>query len=99
MYARGDFSFITSANDRKMLEDGFQAVETTRTWEDLKADPGDGGFMFSNAPINGRITGAMALNDTHSGMSYAWTLRNMQYIARNGWDAYVECINATASQN
>ena len=91
MYARGDFSFISSVDERKMLADGFQAVETTGTWEDLKADPGEGGFMFSHAAksINARITAAMALGDTHSGGSYAWTVRNMQYIAQNGWDAYV----------
>ena len=91
MYARGDFSFISSVDERKMLADGFQAVETTGAWEDLKADPGEGGFMFSPAAaaINRRITGAMALQNTHSGTSYAWTLRNMQYIAQNGWDAYV----------
>ena len=102
MYARGDFSFISRANERSMLEDGFQAVETTETWEELKADPGEGGFMYSPAAasINRRISGAMALKDTHSGLSYGWTLRNMQYIAQNGWDAYVTLnIPDTAVQN
>jgi hypothetical protein len=101
MYARGDFSFITGANERAMLEDGFKAVETIEAWNDLKADPGEGGFMYSPAAasINRRITGAMALQDTHSGLSYGWTLRNMQYIAQNGWDAYVAMHLTTAVQN
>ena len=101
MYIRGDFSFITRANEREMLEDGFQAVEKVEAWEDLKTDPGEGGFMYSPAAasINRRITGAMALQDSHSGLSYGWTLRNMQYIAQNGWDAYVAIHLTTAVQN
>ncbi len=46
------------------------------------------GFMFSDAPELREIDLHMKYGG-HSGSSYAWTMRNMEYIAKNGWNAYV----------
>ena len=34
----------------------------------------------------------MTLLENHSGVSYGIMMRHMQYIARNGWDKYVQLI-------
>ncbi len=49
-------------------------------------------FMFGEIPpqlkqINTKI---LELYSGHSGSSYGWTMRQMQFIAKNGWDAYVK---------
>ena len=56
----------------------------------MAKDPGVGGYMFSKeaeiylAPVNQHIKYA-----GHSGASYGWTMRQMQYIATHSWEDYV----------
>jgi hypothetical protein len=47
------------------------------------------GFMFNDAPELREIDLYMKY-DGHSGSSYGWTMRNMEHIAKNGWDSYVK---------
>ena len=57
----------------------------------MAKDPGVGGYMFSKeaeiylAPVNQHIKYA-----GHSGASYGWTMRQMQYIATHSWEDYVD---------
>lgn len=98
-YVAGDFSFMTDKSDQAALEDIFQAVVATHTWESLHEDPGDGGFMFGAPGLARTILAALKDPDVHSGLSYAWCMREMQVIARLGWDAYVkDVLTARASQ-
>ena len=87
MYTPGDFSFADEF-EREMLEDAYHAVDSTNSWEAMKGDPGPDGFMFSINAYMKPINAALKYND-HSGGSYAFTMRQMQSIARNGWDVYV----------
>ena len=83
-YLPGDFTFINDDVEKDMLEDMYKTITETNTWEYVKANPGDGGFMLSGPhPFD------CAINVDHSGASYAMTARDMQYIARHGWDKYV----------
>jgi hypothetical protein len=50
--------------------------------------PGEGGFMFSQHPMIGAISSYMKY-EGHSGASYAMTMRQMEFIAKNGWDSYL----------
>jgi hypothetical protein len=86
-YTPGDFSFVNEF-ERKMLEDAYRAVSVTESWDAMKADPGHGGFMFSNNEHMKPINAALKYH-YHSGASYAFTMRHMQLIAKNGWDVYV----------
>jgi hypothetical protein len=95
-YFAGDFSFMKNEPDRAALEDMFQAVSATRSWEALREDPGDGGFMFGAPELARTISGALKDPNVHSGSSYAWCMREMQFIARNGWNTYIK--NACVSQ-
>lgn len=84
-YAEGDFSFVKSAIDRTMLEDMWAAINAAEGWEEMKADPGEGGFMFGRAPIIERVTAHLKDRVGHSGASFGCTMRVMQQLARMGW--------------
>lgn len=75
--------------------DGIEAViKTTKQrescmWTYLRYNPPSEstGYMFSDNPVFGYIMNNMQVG--HSGASYAWTMRNLQFIATNGMDAYI----------
>jgi hypothetical protein len=77
------------------VHDGIEAViKTTNkrescTWTYLRDNPPSEstGYMFSDNPVFTGINGNMQVG--HSGSSYAWTMRNLQYIAIHGIDAYI----------
>ena len=88
---RGDFSFIQDSMTRTMLQEAWTAVEKVDAWNDLKSQdvPGEGGFMFSRHPVVQKISDALVDTTGHSGGSWGWTMRQMQSIAKNGWEEYV----------
>ena len=77
------------------IRDGIEAVIKTTTqresctWTYLRDNPPSEstGYMFSNNPEFTAINSNMQVG--HSGSSYAWTMRNLQFIATQGIDAYV----------
>jgi hypothetical protein len=97
MTTKGDFSFIKNSKGEEdipttsMLKNMFNAISVTETWENLKEFvPGDGGFMFCEKPEwLMRMHTALGDSDGHSGSSYGWTIRCMDYIAKHGWDNFV----------
>lgn len=82
-----DLGFSTS--DATMLADAYEAVTSADLWEYLArpSTPGPDGFMFASDIELTAIASRMMFKG-HSGASYAWTLRQMEYIAKGGWDAY-----------
>jgi hypothetical protein len=52
------------------------------------------GFAFSMEPVLDIINKKMSENqyiyESHSGCSYACTMRSMEYIAKNGYEAFRE---------
>ena len=83
-----DFSFIRDVNSREMVEDGYSAVTKAEAWDLMKEDPGLGGFMYTTNESYRVVHKHMDYRG-HSGASYGWTMRQLQFIAENGWDAYV----------
>lgn len=73
-----------------ILQDAYDAVTKADMWEylALPTTPGKDGFMFSPAIELAAINAEMVY-DGHSGASYAWTMRQMESIAKRGWTAYV----------
>ena len=69
----------------------YRAVEAEGVWDFLKAGPSGGAFMFSEEASE-RLSGVSKAveDDGHSGASFACSLREIQFIARHGWDAYVK---------
>lgn len=87
--------FITlgfSTHEAMMLADAHAAVTKAEMWDYLrKADPGEGGFLFSHDIELAAITAAMEYQG-HSGASHAWVIRQMEAIAKGGWESYANRI-------
>ena len=83
------------------VRDGIAAViKTTQqrescAWTYLRDNPPSEstGYMFSDNPMFSVINGNMQVG--HSGSSYAWTMRNLQYIATHGLDDYIAACAST----
>ena len=100
---RGDFSFINDEWNKEMLQSAFDAVESVPNgWAALLPEPVNG-FMFSPRPAGSVLRQIdSAIHERyggHSGSSYGCTMRNMQGIARLGWDDYVRFnLNRNSTQ-
>jgi hypothetical protein len=93
-----DFESVYDAFEVKMLADAYQAITACDLWLWLKTfRPEEGkGFMFSNHPNLERIEKEMAFGG-HSGASWAWTMRTMESIAKNGWEAHKNKVRAATA--
>jgi len=80
-------------DSKMMIKDGINAVTVTEMWDWLKTyEPEKSeGFMFSSHPNLNKIGNNMY--GGHSGASYAWTMRQLEYIAKNGFEAFVTLWN------
>lgn len=104
--------FPVSMDDSRLSEfdidcnvrDGIEAViKTTQqrescAWTYLRDNPPDEsrGYMFSKPdPVFQAILKNMQVG--HSGASYGFTMRHLEYIAMNGMDAYVARCNRRQS--
>lgn len=81
-----NFSCITCPS----IQDMCQAVWDLRLWKFIRDfDDDKRGFMFSNDPrLNELDNHPLVTKHNHSGASYGWCARNVQYIAKNGVDAF-----------
>jgi hypothetical protein len=92
-----DDSRVLTLNNN--MHDGIAAViKTTQqrescAWTYLRDNPPSEstGYMFSDNPMFSAILNNMQVG--HSGSSYAWTMRNLQYIATHGIDAYIAAFH------
>ena len=81
--------YPNSDNEANMLQDADNAITECNLWDWLKEfNPGNEGFSFSKHPNLNLITSKMKLYDAHSGSSFAWTLRQMEYVAKNGFNDF-----------
>lgn len=92
--AYGNFDALNLPKwDREMIQSGFEAVESVEGgWEFLRTytPPADQGFMFS-LPTGKRKEIDEAISNRyggHSGATYGCTMRVLERIAKDGWDAY-----------
>lgn len=80
----GNFDYIEDKNERNMLANAWKAISLTNNWEFMtrKIDA----FMFSEEPKIAEISNKMEeLGYTnHSGSSFGYTMRLMQYLVKNG---------------
>jgi hypothetical protein len=82
-----DFSFIRDEHTRRLVSNGYDAVNQLELWSWLKTfEPNaNEGFSWSNHPNINRIIQKMeSLPDApgHSGCSFALTMRHLEYIAK-----------------
>ena len=84
----GDFSFIQCPDTRAAYEDMYTAVTKAAAWDDIRQDPGEGGFMFGARALTAKLMENLTAPHIHSGASAAFYMRQMQFIARYGWAAW-----------
>jgi len=90
IYPPGDFSFIQDEHRRRYVKDTYDAMIIAEQLELMKEEPEAGqGYMFSSDKRYELIHKHMNFLGEHSGSSYAWTMRQVQFIAQKGWTAYV----------
>lgn len=90
----GDFKQVVKDEwEQTMLQDAYNTISALGLWDWLKdpSIPGEKGFMFLHSPEIDSICKHMAYQG-HSGSSFAWTMRTMEYIAKNGWGGYLKLL-------
>jgi hypothetical protein len=78
LFRKLQFSMLEST----MLYDAMTATTQANKWEWLRGYTGH--FMYADCPELREIDRYIQYKD-HTGSSYAWTMRNIQFIARNGF--------------
>ena len=86
----GQFEYINNKHEREMYVNAWQAITVTENWDFVKADIES--FMWSENPkidIIGSKMSELGYHG-HSGSSFGFIMRKMQYIARNGEKKFKE---------
>ena len=92
-FGNGEFEFVNNYS-REYLVSAHKIVTRLELWNwfrGFKPEPGNG-FMFTRGvPELDRLNEEMGkdpVSSGHSGSSYGITMRNMEYIAKNGYEAF-----------
>ena len=88
-----------SPEEAIMLADAYQAITKADLWDYMKkpSTPGKDGFMFSTDVELVRLDRYIKYNG-HTGASYAWTMRIMESIAKNGMEGHKKLLSAKDSR-
>jgi hypothetical protein len=86
-----EFNTIADEHSRVMLKNAHQAITSTEYWDYMRTF-NEQSFMFSNNPAVSKIMTKMTElgYDGHSGCSFAWTMRHMEFLAKNGKQAFLQ---------
>ena len=89
-HPKGNFDYIKSKHTREMIENAYMAVNQLELWHFMKKDCES--YMMSNRSEINRIGNKMIElgYNGHSGFSFGWTMRQIQYIAKHGEIKYME---------
>jgi len=92
-FGNGEFEFIQSRSEREYYQNMHKAITRTELWGWLRnyTPPANCGFMMSTTPEMRRINDEASKEYVfggHSGSSHAFTMRAMQAIAKNGYEAF-----------
>jgi hypothetical protein len=86
-----EFNIIPDEHSRFMLKNAHQAITMAEAWHFMRTF-NDQSFMFSSNPIVSDIMKKMSElgYDGHSGTSFGWTMRQMEFLAINGKEVYLQ---------
>ena len=90
-YGNGEFDFIKDELTKKFLISAHRAISMCELWNWLRIYEPPSGFMFSSTSELEEIKNTIfkdPINNNHSGASYAFIMRDMEYIAKHGYDNY-----------
>ena len=84
------FDFITNSYEKRMLETAYDAITSLELWNYMKT-PNKGFMLCLDIELELIMNEIVKLGyNGHSGFSFAWTLRQMQYIAQYSLSQYIE---------
>lgn len=83
------FHFIPHQNMRRMLEDAFELITFTESWDWLDKYPVNKGFMNIDSNRLKYFRKVLELEHNHNLVSFAIVMTHMEYIAKHGWNAYM----------
>jgi hypothetical protein len=83
------FYYILNVNNREMIQNCWQSVLLTEMSDFFRKPIGEDGYMFLHTPeITSIITKMKELSHeiaySHNASSFAWTLRQIQFIVLHG---------------
>jgi hypothetical protein len=83
-----NFNYVNDESFQKMFSNAYQAIQLTETWDFMKKDIDS--YMWSRSKEVTIISNKMTElgYDGHSGTSFGFTMREMQFIAQYGLDAH-----------
>jgi len=86
-----EFNIIPDEHSRFMLKNAHQAITMAEAWQFMRTFS-DQSFMFSSNPAVSAIMKKMSDlgYDGHSGGSFGWTMRQMEFLAKNGKEVYLQ---------
>ena len=90
LFVPGQFLYVNDATNKEMLQNAWAAITQLELWDYMRRETDS--FMLSRDPEINIITDKMAElgYDGHSGSSFGWTMRQMQYIAEHGESNYMD---------
>jgi hypothetical protein len=92
-YPFGDFSFIKDKLIRETLEYDFKIINNIPgSWDEFREHDLDKSFMYQTY---GQIWEKIAQQafPGHSSASFGMSMRTFEYIAKHGWESYVNKNN------
>ena len=85
----GTFDYIQTSYEKNILINGHKSIDMLELWDYMKKDTDS--YMWNGDPEIKIIGKKMAeLGIGHSGFSFGWTMRNLQYIAKYGEKKFKE---------
>jgi len=88
VFVKGQFMYVKDTQSRILLVNAWNAITQLELWNYMKKDVES--YMFCNDKEISIITRKMEElgYDGHSGFSFGWTMRQMQYIAQYGEEQF-----------
>ena len=92
-YGNGEFDFIKDKSTRELLKGAHKAISLCELWNWMRIyePPPNKGFMWTESPELDRINQQMwkdPINGNHTGSSYGFIMREMESIAKNGYENF-----------
>jgi hypothetical protein len=99
-YGDGEFDFVEDRSTREFLKSAHRAISLCELWNWMRIyePPPNKGFMWSTTPEIDRLKQQMwkdSINGNHSGSSYGFIMREMECIAKNGYNNYKNTYSNT----
>lgn len=91
-FIKGQFMYVKDKNSREMLVNAWNAINQLELWNYMRRETYS--YMFRDDEEILKITLKMEElgYNGHSGFSFGWTMRQMQYIAKYGEETYMKEI-------